>query len=333
MKPEIGCKKLRYAPGGCFAAEINSKHQHPSSRETSSVQAPNRTRRAHFEVWSFSGAWRLVLGSFILLRRRIVEAFAVDVVRGDERAGEAGDFDGGKIHVRHVRDGNRARARARNVGEREAVNGPRLRNIGSRHQFGDLLHADIFEAKVMHARPFFHVARNGVGGLNAFFHQVNADERWRFQHREVLAGNVFHEPAAAVAALDEDGVLPPGDDAVLKLHVADAAGYFGAQAERGVNGALQPAVADDDVLRRTREVLRGETTARLERDRVVAGVDVATLEQHAVAGVHVEAVTIGVHRADGQVAGGEVFAEQHVDGPELLVLRGEIFQHRVGAAG
>ena len=46
--------------------QLGSKHQHPSSRETSSVQAPEPTHEIFLEVevWSFSGCWSLVLGVF-----------------------------------------------------------------------------------------------------------------------------------------------------------------------------------------------------------------------------------------------------------------------------
>ena len=57
------------------------------------------------------------------------------------------------------------------------------------------------------------------------------------------------------------------------------------------------------------------------------------LDQHAVARIHVNAVAIGIDGADGQVPRGEVFAKQRMNGPELLVLRREIFKHRIGAAG
>ena len=127
--------------------------------------------------------------------------------------------------------------------------------------------------------------------------------------------------------------MPAGEDAVLDLHVADAAGHFGAETDGGVDGALQAAVADDHILRGPREALRGQAASRFQRDGVVTGVDVAMLDGHAVAGIHIHAVAVGVHGAEGEVAGGQIFAEQQVDGPELLVLRGEIFQHGVGAAG
>jgi Cu+-exporting ATPase len=54
--------------------------------------------------------------------------------------------------------------------------------------------------------------------------------------RVVMLTGDHPDTAAAVAALDEDGVLPAGDDAVLDFHVADAAGHFRAEAERGVDG-------------------------------------------------------------------------------------------------
>ncbi len=81
------------------------------------------------------------------------------------------------------------------------------------------------------------------------------------------------------------------------------------------------------------KVLRGQAPAGFQRDGVVPGVDVAAVNQHAVARIHVYPIAIGPHGADDEVAGGELAAEQDMDGPKLLVLRGEVIQQDVGAAG
>src|ERR1039457_7069668 len=75
----------------------------------------------------------------LLFRRRIVEAFALDIVGGDERDG--------------------ARTGSRNVREREAVHRACRRNIFSVNQIRHVLHADVFETDVLHARPFFQIGR------------------------------------------------------------------------------------------------------------------------------------------------------------------------------
>src|ERR1039457_6827669 len=65
----------------------------------------------------------------LLFRRQIVEAFALDIVGGDERTGKTGDADSGEVHVRHVGERDGARTGSRNVREREAVHRACRRNI------------------------------------------------------------------------------------------------------------------------------------------------------------------------------------------------------------
>ena len=119
-------RRNQFGVRGHVAAEINSKHQPPSSRKVPNFKYAGRARHsvravrlqskpgAHGVTRPTRSVWclgldvslevGLELGVFILLCRRISEAFALDIVGGDERAGETSDTNFGKIHVRHVRN-------------------------------------------------------------------------------------------------------------------------------------------------------------------------------------------------------------------------------------
>src|SRR5450755_1716940 len=89
MTRQSGWRSITPSGRNCIR---RSKFQAPTSKlqRSSKLQIPNFAR-AVFDDWCFSGAWCLEFGAFILLRRRIVEAFAMDVVGGDEPTGKTGD--------------------------------------------------------------------------------------------------------------------------------------------------------------------------------------------------------------------------------------------------
>ena len=131
--------------------------------------------------------------------------------------------------------------------------------------------------------------------------------------------------AAAAAGLDAHAGVGAVGDEVLRQHVAHAAGHFRADHDRAV--ALEEGdVADDDVLRRPADAPAVAVAAALERDAVVAGVERAFLDQHAVARIGVEAVGVRAGALDGDAAGGDVGAVDGVQRPEGRVGERDAFE-------
>ncbi len=71
--------------------------------------------------------------------------------------------------------------------------------------------------------------------------------------------------------------------------------------------------------------------AGFEGDAVVAGGDVAVVDEDVLAGVDVDAVAVASGGADGEVLDGDVAAECGVEGPHEVVAGGEFFEAEVGA--
>ena len=186
------------------------------------------------------------------------------------------------------------------------------------------------KADLLHAGPLLNPARHGIAGLDALLQEIDREKGRRIEDGEVFAGDVLEIAAATVTALDEDPVLPTGDGAVLKAHVADSSGHFRAKTDAGEEAADQRAVLDHDVFRRSVQAQCGQAPAGLQGNRIVARIDVAMLDAHVLARIHVDAVAVGVGGADQEIPGSEVSAEEQMDGPEALVLGRETVQHDVG---
>src|ERR1035441_3315747 len=122
----------------------------------------------------------------------------------------------GKIHISHVRNRNCMGASPRDVRKHESFKRTGGWNICADNQLGDILHLDVFESDVLNQRPFIYIPRHWIMGLNSLVYQVNADKGRRFQHGNIFAGNVLDRKSTPLAALDKNGVLSAGDDAVLK---------------------------------------------------------------------------------------------------------------------
>ena len=73
------------------------------------------------------------------------------------------------------------------------------------------------------------------------------------------------------------------------------------------------------------------SVAGFEGDAVVAGGDVAVVDEDVLAGVDVDAVAVAAGGADGEVFDDDVAAERGVEGPHEVVAGGEVFEAEVGA--
>ncbi len=223
-------------------------------------------------------------------------------------------MDAVKLRIQNVRQRDAFAASAGDVRERKAVNRPLIGHIFCDQKRLNIDDLDMAEADVFHQRPFLDIAGHRIAGLNSFCGQVNAHKRWRIADGEIITGDVFHEPAAPVAALDENSVLMAGDEAVFQPHIADAAGHFRADAQAAEKAADQLAILDENILRRASEMHGCQAAPGFQGDRVVAGVDVATLDGHAAARIHVNAVAVGKGGgADDKIARGDLLAKEQMD--------------------
>ncbi len=71
--------------------------------------------------------------------------------------------------------------------------------------------------------------------------------------------------------------------------------------------------------------------AGFEGDAVVAGGDVAAVDEDVLAGVDVDAVAVAAGGADGEVLDDDVAAECGMERPHEVVTGGEVFEAEVGA--
>ena len=182
------------------------------------------------------------------------------------------------------------------------------------------------------------VAGDGVFAHEAGVEDVEAEEAaGGAGDVEVGGGDVFDEGSAAGAGLDVDGEgFGEGEFAVADADVADAAGGFAADADAGEDGVGEGAVGDGDVF--GGDVGIGAdlrcgfgAAAGFEGDAVVAGGDVAVVDEDVLAGVDVDAVAVAAGGADGEVLDDDVAAERGVERPHEVVAGGEVFEAEVGA--
>ena len=205
-------------------------------------------------------------------------------------------------------------------------------------RIGTSVDVDVGEAEVFDGGDAF------VAGDGVFAHEMPELRMLRRRKPptfagdvEIVAGDVFDEGAAAGAGFDVDGEgFGLGELAVADADVADAAGGFAADADAGEDGVGEGAVGDGDVFGGDGGVdadLRGGfgAAAGFEGDAVVAGGDVAVVDEDVLAGVDVDAVAVAAGGADGEVFDGDVAAERGVKGPHEVVAGGEVFEAEVGA--
>src|SRR5277367_1999812 len=217
-------------------------------------------------------------------------------------------------------------------------------DAGAVDEDGDVGDVDVGEAEVFDGGDTF-VAGDRVFAHEAGVEDVEAEEAaGGAGDLEVGGGDVFDEGAAARAGLDVDGEgLGEGELAVADVDVADAAGGLAADADAGEDADGEGAVGDGDVfggdervdadLRiRRRKLGRGfGSAAGFEGDAVVAGGDVAVVDEDVLAGVDIDAVAVAAGGADGEVLDGDVAAERGVERPHEVVAGGEVFEAEIGA--
>src|SRR5699024_10627521 len=125
---------------------------------------------------------------------------------------------------------------------------------------------------------------------------------------------VLDQSASAPTGLQPDPAIGALEHAVADHDVAHAAAHLAADHHAAV-AAHHRASGDGDVL--GRGPLRSALGACLDRDAVVAYVDVAVADAHVAAGLRVDAVGVrglgGV--VDAEPADGDVLAQRRVHGP------------------
>src|SRR5206468_1043169 len=113
---------------------------------------------------------------------------------------------------------------------------------------------------------------------------------------EVVAGDVFAHARPADAGFEVHAERAAGQFAVLDAHPADAGGDLAADADAREGPAAQRASGDRHVFDRLPHARPFSAAAGLEADAIIAGVDVAALDAHAAAGVHVNPVPAAADR-------------------------------------
>src|SRR5699024_8366315 len=127
-------------------------------------------------------------------------------------------------------------------------------------------------------------------------------------HDDVGDAQVLHQAAAVPAGLDADPAVGALEHAAADHDIAHVPAHLAADDHAAVT-AHHGAADDGDVLEG--DTLRGALGAGLERDAVVAHIDVAVADAHVTAGLGVDAV--GVRRVgwvvDAEVGDGDVLAQ------------------------
>src|SRR5205814_8932455 len=113
------------------------------------------------------------------------------------------------------------------------------------------------------------------------------------------------------------------EGAAADFHIANAAGHFRADRQAGETAA-QFAVGDLEVLGGLADAHAFGPAAGLERDRVVAGVDVAVIDLHVARGIDVDAVAVGGFAADREVLRDAVLAIRQANRPNAPLADGKI---------
>ena len=117
---------------------------------------------------------------------------------------------------------------------------------------------------------------------------------------------------------------------VFDMHVADAARCFAADAYAGEDGIGESAVGDSNVFGGAQEGIAFHATARFERDTIVAGGDIATIDGYVAAGIDVDTISITTCTADVKTFDGDIVTIRQMNGPHRMVLRSETFEQDIG---
>ena len=185
-----------------------------------------------------------------------------------------------------------------------------------------------------------HVAHGGQVATAADFVVliVEVDFQHRLatlSHLDVAGIDILDDTAAAGVGLDAHHAVETGAVhlVVLGKHVAASARDFTADDHTSVS-VLHLAVAYDDVLAGFVPESSVHVASALDGDAVVAGVEVAVLNEHTVTRFGVTSVAVGAVVVDVYASHGHVLAEQGVDDPEGRTQQGHALdEHTVTLVG
>ena len=174
------------------------------------------------------------------------------------------------------------------------------------------------------ARDVLHIDVAHRGRIVAAAHlvrlvvQVNLQDRLlALAHLDVAGVDVLNDAASAGVRLDAYHALQLGrvHHVVVGKDVAAATADLRADDHAAV-AVVHDAVADDDVLRGFAPEASVVIAAALDGDAVVARVEEAVLNEHAVAALRVAAVAVGAVVGNLDATHRDVLAEQGVNDPE-----------------
>src|SRR5579862_8861547 len=118
---------------------------------------------------------------------------------------------------------------------------------------------------------------------------------------------------------------------MIHEHVADPARALAAQRHTAV-AVLHDAVADHDVLGGLCDAPSVAVAPALDRDAIVAGIELALLDEHVARAFRIAAVVVRPVAVDLHAAHGYVLAEHGIEFPHRRIADAHAFDQHVGAA-
>src|SRR5271155_1526645 len=119
--------------------------------------------------------------------------------------------------------------------------------------------------------------------------------------------------------------------AILHQHVTNVARRFAANGDAAVP-VLHDTIADDNVLAGNGHAAPVTVASALDGDAVVAGVELAVVDQDVGRGFRIAAVVIRTVTRNLHVTHGDVFRENGVDLPHRRIANRDVFNQNVGAS-